>query len=84
MNLSLNSPPPSLINDKTFLQVFTVNFDQLSNTILVMTSLIISSLCELAVTDNNFEILRARTDLMTNNLKEASQIDPDRKPRSLE
>lgn len=84
VNLSLNSPPPSLINDKTFLQVFTVNFDQLSYTILVMTSLIISSLCELAVTDNNFEILRAMTDLMTNNLKEASQIDPDRKPRSLE
>lgn len=59
----------------TFLQVFIVNFDQLSNTIL---------LCELAVADNNFEILRARTDLMTINLKEASQIDPDRKPRSLE
>lgn len=75
VNLGLNSSPPSLINDMTFLQVFIVNFDQLSNTIL---------LCELAVADNNFEILRARTDLMTINLKEASQIDPDRKPRSLE
>lgn len=65
----------------TFLQSFIVDSSRSAerpNTIFCKI-VVVRAKVILAVKDCNLENFRARTDLMTNNLKEVSQIGPDRK-----